>query len=562
MKRLLGVGIAATVLTACAAGHAPASQVTNGGPKVRQPSVKTIAAARERVALRKAGKLLRQVALPAGAVRVLHVPVTGEFISYSGLGTSVVTMTAERHAFWRVRQSVESVVNFVKAHPVPGLESSGGGGLPGGSQSIQFYGHGSPMRRMVSVGAARAGGWTYVRVDAGAAWIYPRSPREALPAGVREIDINGGGVKRHVVDAADVARIVRWFGKLTVTPPGANVGCMLVIASRATYVFRSASGEALASATVPAEPANGCDSIEFSLGGKQQTPLIDTTAPKDAFVMRVERLLGVCFGAGPGGGRLSPSCNKAWAGQVATQLLDRFVLPRAAQPLAREPRGDGGLLRLPETVSGSAELVDRHRFWRVRGPLASAEAFVTKHQHGARRTASATAGGPDVPANHSVTFTYVARNTFISSRQVEVTFVSLPGGWTGIRADAQVVWIYPRGQAQMAPAHTRVIEVRAGSISRRITDYRTIERISLRFDHLEVVQPGAVYHCPGVTRGPKVVIEFHATNPVETARAVASGTGFSTQCNPILFSIHGGETSLLGADFVEWLQGVLGVRFR
>ena len=419
---------------------------------------------------------------------------------------------------------------------------------------------------MASVVAVNVRGMTYVRVDAAAAWIYPRSPREALPPGVREVDISGGGVRRQVVNAADVARIVRWFGELNVTPPGMGaVRCMLNLSAHVTFSFRSASRAIVASAVIPSGGASGCNPVTFTVGGKAQTPLVDTTALP--FAQRVERLLGVCFGAGPHGGHQpSPVCNKAWASQLATKLLHRFRLPPGAQRLAHEPHGDGGLLRSPATVSGSEELVDQHRFWRVRGSIASVEAFVKTHQRFARQTASSTAGGPGVPANHSVTFNYFAfaRNSSVSSRQIEVTFVALPGGWTGIRADAQVVWIYPRTQAQFPPVRTQIIDVRAGSISRRITDYRTIDRIIYRFSRLEVVQPGNIFHCPAILRPrrPTVTIEFRAVNPVRVARAVASGTSFSTPCSPIHFSRGGRETSLVGEDFIQWLQGVLGVRFR
>lgn len=255
--------------------------------------MKTIAAARERVALRKAESLLRRVALPPRATRLAHAPAGNQDLSRPWLGTSVITMTADRYSFWRVSGSMASVVQFVERHPVPGLKSDGRGVAPGEFETVQFYGRGIRNQRLVSVTAVAVGSSTYVRVDAGAAWIYPRSPREAVPAGVGEIDIRDKTVQVRVTDATKVAAIVGWFDALGVPPNGVHVECKLVIASRATFVFRSASGVELASALVPSEPADGCDPIAFSIGGKQQTPLIDTTAPKHAFILRVERLLGI-----------------------------------------------------------------------------------------------------------------------------------------------------------------------------------------------------------------------------------------------------------------------------
>jgi hypothetical protein len=285
------------VLVACGAGHASAPRVTNGGPDVRQPSVKTIAAARERVALRKAGNLLRRVALPPGASRLARPPAGNKDLSRSWLGTSVITMTADRYAIWRVRYgTLASVVLYAKRHPVPGMRWGSSGSAPGEFETVEFYAQSQrPLQRTVSVTAVAVGGLTYMRIDAGAAWMYPRSSREVVPAGVGEIDIRDKGVHVRVTDASKVARIVRWFDGLGVPPNGVHVECKLVIASSATFVFRSASGEKLASAVVPSEPADGCDPIEFDIGGKRQAPLIDTTAPTDSFVVRVGRLLGIHF---------------------------------------------------------------------------------------------------------------------------------------------------------------------------------------------------------------------------------------------------------------------------
>ena len=127
-----------------------------------------------------------------------------------------------------------------------------------------------------------------------------------------------------------------------------------------------------------------------------QTPLIDTRFGKYSFAGRVEALLGVCFNPGPGGGEVSPLCNKTWAGEKATESLNGFRLPRGAQRLAKEPSEDGGLLRSAFDVPGTEELVDKHRFWRVHLPLAAVEAFV-KREHHAAQAGSGSTGGPGVP---------------------------------------------------------------------------------------------------------------------------------------------------------------------
>jgi hypothetical protein len=152
------------------------------------------------------------------------------------------------------------------------------------------------MQRLLAVTLVALHGWTVIRVDAGAAWIYPRSPHEAVPRGVREIDIRDGRVHRRVVGSTNVARIVHWFDALNVTQLGAAVICPAILASKVTLVFRSASGARVARSVVPSQPADGCDPIAFSIRGHVQTPLIDgTPGAGRAFVDRVQRLLGVRF---------------------------------------------------------------------------------------------------------------------------------------------------------------------------------------------------------------------------------------------------------------------------
>jgi hypothetical protein len=150
-------------------------------------------------------------------------------------------------------------------------------------------------QELLTVAILRVAGGTDLRVDAGVGWTYPRAPSEVVPAGVRDIDIRDGRLARRVRDQAKVARIVRWFDALDVAPPTVHIYCPLILAARVTFVFRSAGGARLASAIVPSRPANACDSIAFSIHGHRQTPLVDVTLGRRAFVNRVQRLLGVCF---------------------------------------------------------------------------------------------------------------------------------------------------------------------------------------------------------------------------------------------------------------------------
>ena len=109
MKRLLAIGAVVALLTACGAGDAVVRTQARA-------SVKSIAAAREQIALRRARRLLRQIPLPPGAVRVVHAPAN-QYLRDQWVGGSVITMFAGRHSIWRVPGSMTSVVRFARSHP-------------------------------------------------------------------------------------------------------------------------------------------------------------------------------------------------------------------------------------------------------------------------------------------------------------------------------------------------------------------------------------------------------------------------------------------------------------
>ena len=291
MRRLLLPGTAfVLVVTACGAGASPAPRLSNVAAETH-PNLHAIAAARRHAAGREAQKLLPRVVLPPGARQIREPAV----LRRADRGVSLLNEIAWRDGFWRVRTPLESVYAFVKAHPRPGFRYYGGGGLHRWSLDFE-NGRGGPGQRLVTVAMARVAGWTDIRVDAGVAWIYPRSPREVVPPGVREIDIRDRHVARRVTDPARVTRIVGWFDALNVVQPGPAVECPMMLASRAVFTFRSGDGARLASATAPSVgPTGACDPISFSIGGHRQRPLIDSTYGRRAFVNRVERLLGLRF---------------------------------------------------------------------------------------------------------------------------------------------------------------------------------------------------------------------------------------------------------------------------
>jgi hypothetical protein len=290
MKRLLlPVSALVLVLTACGAGAKPAPRVAEVGAHV--PSVKVIAAQRERAATHEAQRLLREFVPPPGARPARQPREHAGVLRQWGPGP--VGEVVDVHRFWRVHKSLGTVANFVRALRISGLarRGTGSGTRTQHYLSWSFFGE----TRFLNVTAVALPRSTVIRVDALVAWIYPRSPQEKVPGATREIVVRAPKSSTTVTDRAKIAQIVRWFDALPISPPGVAVSCPLGAPAHATLSFRNAGGAQLAQATVPLyPPASICNPIGFAVGGKVETPLIDHNRGA-SFIRRLERLLNVRF---------------------------------------------------------------------------------------------------------------------------------------------------------------------------------------------------------------------------------------------------------------------------
>lgn len=294
---LFAVSAFALVLATSGVVARSGMSATSTAADVRQPTVKVIAARRERAAAREAERLLHKFAPPPGARPAREPRGYGGVLRRSG--PEPPAKVVDIHRFWSVRRSLKAVAAFVRAHHVRGFKSSGaeyGTNVPhylAWSFVWPTGGH-APSRRLLNVTAVRLPGRTVLRVDAKSVWVYPRSRSEKVPYGVREIVLHAPKVRVKVTDPAKVQRIVRWFDALPISPPGVATMCALMPGADITLSFRSRSGHSLAQAKLPPTSASICDSISFTIGGHPQTPLIDRYGPlRESFVGRLQRLLGV-----------------------------------------------------------------------------------------------------------------------------------------------------------------------------------------------------------------------------------------------------------------------------
>lgn len=236
----------------------------------------------------------------------------------------------------------------------------------------------------------------------------------------------------------------------------------------------------------------------------------------------------------------------------ARRMVREFAPPAGARA-TREPRGYGGVLRRygPAPLG---EIVDVHRFWSVRKPLAAVAAFVRTHRPRGLQRSSATYGSN---APHYLTWSFSS-----PSRYLDLTAVALPGR-TVLRVDALVLWLYPRSPSERVPSGTREVVVYTPRLTTKVTDPAKVAEIRRWFDALPVSPPGIALACPLLIR-PTITLSFRTADGVRLAHAAVPDAR-AWICDPIGFTIGGRtERPLIdrphGESFVRRLERVTRTR--
>lgn len=266
--------------------------------------------------------------------------------------------------------------------------------------------------------------------------------------------------------------------------------------------------------------------------------------------------------------------NRAVARRDAAHLLDVARLPAGAARSPTEPNGDGGLLAEPAARPAGAKLVDEHAFWIVTVPLESVVSFVHMHPPpGSRPNGSGVSRGPGVRSNASVAFTFKRRLTGIASRALTVQLVALGPDLTGIRVDAQDVWLVPRASSERVPDGVRTLKIARSEQSTQgpetvgfaftltITDRGQVEQIRRWIDALPIVQPG-VRSCPAERSGhPRVRFAFLSAGekPLAVAAQATNVREPTGRCEAMKFAVRGrAQPALLnGASFLARVDRLL-----
>jgi len=257
---------------------------------------------------------------------------------------------------------------------------------------------------------------------------------------------------------------------------------------------------------------------------------------------------------------------------AADALLNGVVLPADARPRASEPSRDAHQLARPLELFFYAAEVDRHAFWTTGAAPAAVIASVGAHvPPGARSTGSGSSSGNE---STSVFVSYalpIVDPSALGPRALIIDAVTLPGGITGVRADAVVRYLAPRLPAQRVPRAARLLDIRT-VFGSRVLRSLTVTRISQVRGVAAVVDglpfarglKGIALPCPFIPAAPVVTFTFRAaaTRPALAAvTELADAPAGASPCTLTTLTIRGRrEAPLLeGGVLLQRAGAILGV---
>lgn len=148
----------------------------------------------------------------------------------------------------------------------------------------------------------------------------------------------------------------------------------------------------------------------------------------------------------PAAAHRTPAQNQQAALRDATRLLARMVLPAGSTTSPTEPAGDGGELAQAPIRPALQDLVDEDGFWTLREPWQRVLDFLDSRSPAGGVLEEIGGGGGGVTgANGWSSYGFAPVPHVLVQRTLVFLVTPLAGGGTGIRADAEVQWLVPRG---------------------------------------------------------------------------------------------------------------------
>jgi hypothetical protein len=261
--------------------------------------------------------------------------------------------------------------------------------------------------------------------------------------------------------------------------------------------------------------------------------------------------------------------NESAAQSDAGSLLSELPLPSGATESAIEPAEDDSLLAHPGVgPPATPNVVDDHAWWLVPGAPAEVLAYIREHLPTGATRALTSGGleGPNVPKNEAEAFAWPPIADVSAMRWLVVHVVQLPDGSTGLRADAQVVWLTPHPVPETIPPDSHLLRISVhGSLKDEqptqrplsVTSVKKINAIVALLNALPAAQPG-LRGCPA-DFGIGVRLAFYARRgvaPLALAEVDPQG------CGGVQLTIGGTQQPGLegGSSLIQQINHVLGVK--
>jgi hypothetical protein len=301
---------AAVVLSGCAVAHAPGAPDkptrSTGVPLTSAKSPARPAPAPERRAVAEADAILASFAVPKGARKLAAAPSVDKGVLKSSFEEPATPDLVDKAEWWIAPGAPQSVLAWEARHLSHRF-------LPDGIGTS--YGRGSATTwdetfllpavpavfdsRDLLVQVVQDGAKTAIRVDAQVSWQPARPASEKVPAAAKAVTIsadsglNQGGNKSPkpvtITDRARVRALTALINGLGLFPPG-DFSCPSGFGDDLVLTFRAGPRAlALAVATVD---FGGCDSVDFTIGGKPQPTL---AGPGTDIGPRILKLAGLSW---------------------------------------------------------------------------------------------------------------------------------------------------------------------------------------------------------------------------------------------------------------------------
>jgi hypothetical protein len=212
----------------------------------------------------------------------------------------------------------------------------------------------------------------------------------------------------------------------------------------------------------------------------------------------------------------SVSAGEAAATSEATVLLGQLSLPAGAVQSATEPAGDGGYLATAELgAPDTSGLADAHAWWIVPDTPEQVLAYVDEHRPAGAALFNGSPVAPEPAVPEFTLLRWPEGGGVLGERWLEVKVVRLAEGETGVRADAQVLWLrtpapIPAGAKLLRVAFDTQTQRGTHPLERNVTSAKRIDAITALLNRLPVARPSLLtFNCPaefGVVR-----LDFYAT---------------------------------------------------